>query len=122
MTITPFNISLYAFMITNKWSNNTYGLFEFKKKLEIYNRYHIDADYHNISHIGIDENFIYYHFSKYKMSNICIEKNIPTKHAIEKTDVYREEYTKLWKFLKESRPVWMTEQTFTDMVMAGFKE
>ena len=113
-------IRMYTFMITNYWTEiwKVGGDIEFKKKIDIYN--HIE-DFHNISRIGFDENYIYYHFSKYKMSNICIEKNIPTKHAIEKTDVYREEYTKVWNFLKQSRPVWMTEQTFTDMVMAGFK-
>lgn len=111
------------FIITNREYKTATILDYFKKYNKIilqYTKFVTPTMELNLCHdILITRKNIYYHFGRYKISYICLDNNKPTKNLIHFNEYYQAEYNNIWNFLKQSRPVWMSEQTFSEMVCEG---
>lgn len=65
----------------------------------------------------IQDNALYFNFGRLKLyPAICHHKNFPIKNQDYYLTLKEEEYNRVWDFILNNKPKWMTNETFSQLI------
>lgn len=81
-------------------------------------KFHIKLNDDSFDKFCIEDNTLYFHYSKLKLyPEIATRKNFPAKNIEYYATLKEEEYNRVWEFILNNKPKWMTNETFSQLIL-----